>query len=67
LGGRAMWWQVFLLALPAAAALAFISWHLVERPALRLKPRARRSPVALRREAGVEVSPTVSMASVGRS
>ena len=67
LGGRAMWWQVFLLALPAAAALAFISWHLVERPALRLKPRARHSPVALRREAGVEVSATVSMASVGRS
>jgi len=67
LGGRATWWQVFLLALPAAMALAFISWHLVERPALRLKPRARRSPVGLRREAGVEVSPTVSMASVGRS
>jgi peptidoglycan/LPS O-acetylase OafA/YrhL len=67
LGGRAMWWQVFLLALPAATALAFMSWHLVERPALRLKPRARHSPVALRREAGVEVSPTVSMASVGRS
>jgi len=67
LGGRAMWWQVFLLALPAAAALAFRSWHLVERPALRLKPRARHSPVALRREAGVEVSATVSMASVGRS
>ena len=43
LGGRAAWWQVFLLALPAAAALAFLSWHLVERPALRLKPRARRS------------------------
>ena len=67
LGGRAMWWQVFLLALPAATALALMSWHLVERPALRLKPRARHSPVALRREAGVEVSATVSMASVGRS
>lgn len=39
LEGRAAWWQVFLLALPAAAALAFLSWHLVERPALRLKPR----------------------------
>ena len=67
LGDRAMWWQVFLLALPAATALAFLSWHLVERPALRLKPRARVSPVALRRGAGVEVSPTVSMGSVGRS
>jgi len=67
LGGRAMWWQVFLLALPAAAALAFLSWHLVERPALRLKPAARRSPVAPRREAGVEVRPAISMASIGQS
>ena len=66
LGGRAAWWQVFLLALPAAAALAFLSWHLVERPALRLKPAARRSP-ALRRDAGVEVGPAVSMASIGQS
>ena len=49
LGGRAPWWQVFAIALPAAAALAFLSWHLVERPALRLKPgarRARRVPAA---------------------
>src|SRR5271165_5293305 len=59
-GGRAAWWQVFLLALPLAAALAFLSWHLVERPMLRLKPRARQSPAALRRDAGVEVSPAVS-------
>jgi peptidoglycan/LPS O-acetylase OafA/YrhL len=42
LGGRALWWQVFVIALPATAALAFLSWHLVERPALRLKPGARR-------------------------
>ena len=42
-GGRAAWWQVFLIALPAAAALAFLSWHLVERPMLRLKPRGRRT------------------------
>jgi peptidoglycan/LPS O-acetylase OafA/YrhL len=62
LGGQAAWWQVFLLALPAAAGLAFLSWHLVERPALRLKPGARRSPAGLRRDAGVEVSPAVSMA-----
>ena len=43
LGGSASWWQVFALALPATAALAFLSWHLVERPALQLKPGARRS------------------------
>jgi peptidoglycan/LPS O-acetylase OafA/YrhL len=42
-GGRAAWWQVFLIALPTAAALAFLSWHLVERPMLRLKPGERRS------------------------
>jgi peptidoglycan/LPS O-acetylase OafA/YrhL len=44
-GGRASWWQLFLAALPAAAALAFLSWHLVESRALRLKPRARRPAV----------------------
>jgi peptidoglycan/LPS O-acetylase OafA/YrhL len=54
LGGHAAWWQVFLLALPLAAALAFLSWHLVERPALRLKPRAAR-PVA----AAPEIAPAV--------
>jgi peptidoglycan/LPS O-acetylase OafA/YrhL len=43
LGGRAAWWQVFLLALPPAAALAFLSWHLVERPALSLKPTGLRT------------------------
>lgn len=42
-GGRAAWWQVFLIALPAATAIAFLSWHLVERPMLRLKPASRRS------------------------
>lgn len=43
-GGRATWWQVFLIALPATAVLAFLSWHLVERPMLRLKPGSRRRP-----------------------
>ena len=66
-GGRAEWWQVFLLALPAAATLAFLSWHLVERPALRLKPGVRRSSAAPRRDAGVEVSPAVTMASLGQT
>ncbi len=42
-GGHAGWWQVFLIALPSAAALAFLSWHIVERPMLRLKPGARRA------------------------
>jgi peptidoglycan/LPS O-acetylase OafA/YrhL len=43
MGGRAMWWQVFAVALPATAGVAFLCWHLIERPALRLKPGARRS------------------------
>jgi peptidoglycan/LPS O-acetylase OafA/YrhL len=42
-GGHAAWWQVFSVALPAAAVLAFLSWHLVERPMLRLKPGSRRA------------------------
>jgi peptidoglycan/LPS O-acetylase OafA/YrhL len=41
-GGHAAWWQVFLIALPAASAMAFLSWHLVERPMLRFKPGSRR-------------------------
>ncbi len=30
--GAATWWGVFLIAAPATAAIAFLSWHLVERP-----------------------------------
>jgi peptidoglycan/LPS O-acetylase OafA/YrhL len=67
LGGRAAWWQVFLIAMPTAATLAFLSWHLVERPALRFKPATRRPSVSLRRDAGVEVGRAASMASLGQS
>jgi len=42
-GGHAPWWRVFLIALPTTAAIAFLSWHLVERPMLRLKPGSRRA------------------------
>ncbi len=38
--GRLAWWQLFALALTVTAAIAWLSWHLVEQPALRLKPRA---------------------------
>jgi peptidoglycan/LPS O-acetylase OafA/YrhL len=67
LGGGAAWWQVFLIAMPTAATLAFLSWHLVERPALRFKPATRRSSVSPRRDAGVKVGRTASMASLGQS
>ena len=50
-GGRASWWQVFATALPATAALAFLSWHLIESPALRLKPGARQPGAASPRRA----------------
>jgi peptidoglycan/LPS O-acetylase OafA/YrhL len=46
LGGHAAWWQVCGLALPIAATAAFLSWHLIERPALRLKPRSARRATA---------------------
>ena len=36
--GHAPWWQVFLLATLLASALAFLSWHLIEKRALSLKP-----------------------------
>jgi peptidoglycan/LPS O-acetylase OafA/YrhL len=37
LGHGAPWWAIFGTALPAAAVLGFVSWHLVEKRALRLK------------------------------
>ncbi|WP_331539486.1 acyltransferase [Phenylobacterium sp.] len=37
LGERAAWWQVFGLGLAGALTLGFISWRLIEKPALRLK------------------------------
>jgi peptidoglycan/LPS O-acetylase OafA/YrhL len=38
-GGALAWWQLFPPALAVSAALAFLSWHLIEKRALRLKPR----------------------------
>jgi len=37
-GGTMSWQSLFAEALPATAAIAFLSWHFVEAPALRLKP-----------------------------
>jgi len=36
--GGLVWWQLFPLALAIAAILALLSWHIIEAPALRLKP-----------------------------
>jgi peptidoglycan/LPS O-acetylase OafA/YrhL len=38
LHGHTTWWVLFLLATALAGGLAFISWHLIEKRALRLKP-----------------------------
>jgi peptidoglycan/LPS O-acetylase OafA/YrhL len=41
-------WVIFAMALPISASLAFVSWRVIEAPALRLKPRGserRRGPV----------------------
>jgi peptidoglycan/LPS O-acetylase OafA/YrhL len=45
-GGRLAWWQLFPLALMVTSAIAWLSWHLVEQPALSLKPRAAAPAVA---------------------
>jgi peptidoglycan/LPS O-acetylase OafA/YrhL len=37
LGSAPSWWQIFVVALPSAAMLACLSWHVVERPTLRWK------------------------------
>jgi peptidoglycan/LPS O-acetylase OafA/YrhL len=49
------WWQVFALALPITAAVAFLSWHVVEAPALALKPgRAARAAAPATIPAGAD-------------
>jgi peptidoglycan/LPS O-acetylase OafA/YrhL len=54
-GGAMRWWMLCALAVPVTAVLAFLSWHLVEKRALRLKPRAaipasaQLAPVAVER------------------
>jgi len=42
-GGRAAWWQVFLGSLAIALPLAWLSWHGVEKWALRWGRRGRRA------------------------
>lgn len=50
-GGTMAWQELFALALPITAAIAFLSWHLIEARALQLKPtnaaRAERRLAAL--------------------
>jgi peptidoglycan/LPS O-acetylase OafA/YrhL len=59
--GRAAWWQVFFGALAIALPLAWLSWHLVEKRALRWRPAFARSPFRIRirqrRQPGATVPP----------
>lgn len=59
-GGRASWWQVFLIALPLAGLIAFLSWRFVEQPMLRLKPRRRSA--RRRAPAAAELGPARALA-----
>jgi peptidoglycan/LPS O-acetylase OafA/YrhL len=45
-GGGLAWWQLFLLSLPLTLGAAWLSWHFVEEPFLRLKSRRRRETAA---------------------
>ena len=47
-GGKASWWQLFLVSLPLAALAAFLSWRFVEEPTLNLKPGRRRRALSAR-------------------
>ncbi len=42
-GGSMGWASLFALSLPITAAIAFLSWHLIEARALRLKPTCARA------------------------
>jgi peptidoglycan/LPS O-acetylase OafA/YrhL len=35
----ASWWELFLISMAATAGVAFLSWHLIEKRAMSLKPR----------------------------
>jgi peptidoglycan/LPS O-acetylase OafA/YrhL len=48
-GGTASWWEVFLVGTAISLLLAFLSWHLIERPALRLKSARSFAAVATAR------------------
>ena len=46
-GGRAVWWQIFLGSLAIALPLAWLSWHAIEKWALRWGRHLGRRPLAL--------------------
>lgn len=51
--GARVWWLNILLSVPAAAAVAALSWHFIEKPALKLK-RFIPERLAWRRNAALE-------------
>lgn len=65
LGREASWWRLLTLTLFLTVALAFMSWHIIEKRALRLKPVRRGSTHTdgIANPSGVE--PTVDQRRVG--
>ena len=57
LGDRLSFLQSLGMALAITFVLAWLSWHLIEQPALRLKPKTPRAPSS---EARIAVQPAVS-------
>ncbi len=59
-GGTAAWWQVFFGGLAIAIPLAWLSWHLIEKRALRWRGAVAGRPFRIggrqRREAGITVT-----------
>jgi peptidoglycan/LPS O-acetylase OafA/YrhL len=63
MGDGAPWWAIFAAALPAAAMLGLLSWHLLEKRALRLK---HWRPSAMpRRNAAIAASTQAEASSAG--
>lgn len=61
IGGGVQPWQVFVISMPIAWLLGLASWRIVERPALRRKPRAA---VAPRPEVVAGAEPIISLPAV---
>jgi peptidoglycan/LPS O-acetylase OafA/YrhL len=65
-GGRAGWQEVLLGGLALAGLAAFLSWHLVEAPLLRLKPGAAAPRQGDRRPVSAPASPASVLPQPGR-
>ena len=44
--GNAPWWDILILSFVICLPVAVLSWHVIEKPAIRLKPKPQRSPMS---------------------